>query len=86
MAAFLHFARYAELSFLRKGRVRGTGLLQNLHPTLKGKLQILVEIQRLELWTPCLQSRCSSQLSYIPTIKRCLVLRDYAPCGDLAVG
>ena len=26
----------------------------------------LVEIQGLEPWTPCLQSRCSSQLSYIP--------------------
>lgn len=26
----------------------------------------MVEIQGLEPWTPCLQSRCSSQLSYIP--------------------
>ena len=27
----------------------------------------LVETQGLEPWTPCLQSRCSSQLSYVPT-------------------
>ena len=26
----------------------------------------LVEIQGLKPWTPCLQSRCSNQLSYIP--------------------
>src|SRR5664279_1216681 len=26
----------------------------------------LVETQGLEPWTPCLQSRCSSQLSYVP--------------------
>ncbi|GEM_PF-2502983 len=28
--------------------------------------RILVETQGLEPWTPCLQSRCSSQLSYVP--------------------
>ena len=27
---------------------------------------ILVEIKRFELLTPCLQGRCSSQLSYTP--------------------
>ena len=27
---------------------------------------ILVEVKRVELLTPCLQSRCSSQLSYTP--------------------
>gem|GEM_PF-2688601 len=26
----------------------------------------MVETQGLEPWTPCLQSRCSSQLSYVP--------------------
>jgi hypothetical protein len=26
----------------------------------------VVETQGLEPWTPCLQSRCSSQLSYVP--------------------
>ena len=28
----------------------------------------LVETQGLEPWTPCLQSRCSSQLSYVPVV------------------
>jgi hypothetical protein len=27
---------------------------------------VMVETQGLEPWTPCLQSRCSSQLSYVP--------------------
>ena len=27
---------------------------------------LLVEVKRVELLTPCLQSRCSSQLSYTP--------------------
>jgi hypothetical protein len=29
----------------------------------------MVETQGLEPWTPCLQSRCSSQLSYVPLLK-----------------
>ncbi len=29
----------------------------------------VVEIKRFELLTPCLQSRCSSQLSYTPILK-----------------
>ena len=29
----------------------------------------MVETQGLEPWTPCLQSRCSSQLSYVPIAK-----------------
>ena len=28
----------------------------------------LVEVKRVELLTPCLQSRCSSQLSYTPIL------------------
>ena len=30
--------------------------------------KFLVEIKRFELLTPCLQSRCSSQLSYTPVL------------------
>ena len=30
------------------------------------EMSAMVEMRRLELLTPCLQSRCSSQLSYIP--------------------
>ena len=32
----------------------------------KPDLPHMVETQGLEPWTPCLQSRCSSQLSYVP--------------------
>jgi site-specific DNA recombinase len=33
----------------------------------------MVETQGLEPWTPCLQSRCSSQLSYVPKLYDCLL-------------
>ena len=36
------------------------------------KVATLVETQGLEPWTPCLQSRCSSQLSYVPKDNLCL--------------
>ena len=40
----------------------------------------LVEMQGFEPWTPCLQSRCSNQLSYIPKI----IL--WWACQDLNLG
>ncbi len=44
---------------------------------------LMVEIQGLEPWTPCLQSRCSSQLSYIPKL---LVLRLRSESFDSQIG
>ena len=38
------------------------------------RLDFLVEIVGVEPTTPCLQSRCSSQLSYTPMILKNLVL------------
>lgn len=36
----------------------------------------MVEAQGLEPWTPCLQSRCSSQLSYAPVPNyRCILAK-----------
>ena len=50
-----------------KRRVGAYALLcQILHLDCQNKN--LVETQGLEPWTPCLQSRCSSQLSYVPDL------------------
>ena len=43
---------------------------QAYYDAKKSTFWYLVETQGLEPWTPCLQSRCSSQLSYVPTNKK----------------
>ena len=45
----------------------------------------LVEIQGLEPWTPCLQSRCSSQLSYVPINCRDLLIVQYLFNSDKCI-
>ena len=49
----------------RSRKTTADGYIEKKSPTI---VELLVEIVGVEPTTPCLQSRCSSQLSYTPML------------------